>query len=441
MRVLTFTGSGGQIAPDTARSALQNEPEAGWRGELRHPLYRNGLALVLNAGLSSLLGVVYWVVVTHLVPPRAVGVNAALVAAMVALSNVGQLSMGSAIVSYLPRTAGSARSRLVARCYSLSAGASLLLGTGFVLVTPRLVRDLRPLRTPWIAVAFVAAVVAWSLFGLQDNVLTALRRAVWVPIENVVYSAAKLGLLLVVATSFAGVGVFVSWVVPAALCLVPVNLLLFRRLLPRTTGPAAPEPAAMPFRRFVTGETSGVLLWQIGTTMLPLLVVARVGAAEGARFAIPWLLAQSVDLVAVNLGMSLTVEGAHDHTRVQALLTSLLRRVLPIISGIALIGVAAAPVVLRLYGKGYGATSTTVLRVLVLACIPRAVVVLAICAARAELALTRILVLQTSLSVSVPVIAWVLMGPLGVRGAALGWLAGHVVAMAVAVRNGWVRWR
>jgi O-antigen/teichoic acid export membrane protein len=413
--------------------------DGGLRQSLRQPLYRNGLALVANAGLSSLLGVVYWVVVTHLLPAEAVGVNAALVAAMTALSNAGQLSLGSAVASYVPRT-GEGRARLVARCYALAVTASIVLGVGFVLVAPRLVRDLQVLRTPWVAATFVGAVVVWSLFALQDNVLTALRRAVWVPLENVFYSAAKLGLVVAVGASLAGVGVFVSWVVPALLCLVPVNVLIFRRLIPQALRDGAVErPASMPFRRFVTGETSGVLLWQVGTTMLPILVVARLGAGAGARFAIPWLLAQAVDLVAVNMGVSLTVEGAHDHPRTQELLHGLVRRALPVIVAIAAVGIASAPLVLRLYGHGYSGASTPVLRLLLLACVPRAVVVLAICAARAELALGRILVMQSSLSVTVPVVAWVLLGHVGVTGAALGWFAGHVVAAAVAYQRGWVR--
>jgi O-antigen/teichoic acid export membrane protein len=409
-----------------------------WRGSLRQPLYRNGIALVANAGLSSLLGVVYWVVVTHLLPPGAVGVNTALVAAMTALSNAGQLSLGSAVASYVPRT-GNGRARLVARCYGLATTASVVLGAAFVFLAPRFVDDLHVLRTPWIAVTFVAGVAVWSLFALQDNVLTALRQAVWVPLENAGYSAAKLLLVVAAGASLGGVGVFVSWVAPALLCIVPVNVVLFRRLLRGAPSGVDGRPPSMPFRRFVTGETSGVLLWQLGTTMLPLLVVARVGAADGARFAIPWLLAQAVDLVAVNMGVSLTVEGAHDHERVRELLRGLLRRCLPVIAAVVAAGVIAAPLVLSVYGSGYGAESATVLRVLLAACLPRAVLVLAICAARAELALGRILVMQSALSVTVPVAAWLLMGSLGVAGAAAGWVVGHLVAAGIALARGWAR--
>lgn len=408
-----------------------------WRVSLRQPLYRNGVALVANAGLSSLLGVVYWIVVARLLPAASVGVNTALVAAMTALSNAGQLSLGSAVASYVPRTADG-RGRLIARCYVLAVVASVVLGAAFVFVAPNVVGDLSVLRTPWIAATFVASVVVWSLFALQDNVLTALRRAVWVPLENIGYSAAKLALVVLIGGSMAGVGVFVSWVAPALLCLLPVNLLVFRRLL-REPVAVDDRPPSISFRRFVTGETSGVLLWQLGTTMLPLLVVARVGATDGARFAIPWLLAQAVDLVAVNMGVSLTVEGAHDHGRVRELLRGLQRRCLPLIALAVATGVVVAPLVLQLYGGAYGHESVTVLRVLLVACLPRAVLVLAICAARAELALGRILVMQSALSITVPAVAWLAMGSLGVAGAAVGWLAGHLVATGIAVARGWTR--
>jgi O-antigen/teichoic acid export membrane protein len=359
-------------------------------------------------------------------------VNTALVAAMIALASVGQLGIGGALVSYLPRVRH-ARNRLIWHCYAASTVTSVVLAAAFVAVAPRFVHDLGALRVGWIRATFLAAVAVWAAFGLQDNILTSLRRAMWVPLENIAYSAAKLAVVVVIAQSFHGIGVFVSWVAPAALALIPINMLIFRRLLPASPAVATLDADAMRFRRFVTAETGGVFLWQISTTILPVLVVARVGATAGALFAIPWLLAQAVDLVAGNLGMSLTVEAAGDHRATQRILRHVLRRAIPLVTAIAITGVVGASLLLRVYGHTYGSSSATVLRVLLVACVPRAVIVLAIGAARAELAVVRMLTLQATLAVTVVPGAWLLMGRYGIEGAAIAWLAGQVVALVVVI--------
>src|SRR5205085_3193110 len=60
---------------------------------------------------------------------------------------------------------------------------------------------------------FVFSTVAWCVFAIQDSVLTALRRAVWVPVENGLFSFAKLGLLAGAAAALPRYGIFVSWTI------------------------------------------------------------------------------------------------------------------------------------------------------------------------------------------------------------------------------------
>ncbi|MBV9838441.1 MAG: hypothetical protein JO156_09985, partial [Solirubrobacterales bacterium] len=72
-------------------SALSSVRGIGAR--LSTPLYRNGIALALNSSLSALLGVGYWYVAAHHASQATVGRAGALVAALVALSAISQLSL------------------------------------------------------------------------------------------------------------------------------------------------------------------------------------------------------------------------------------------------------------------------------------------------------------------------------------------------------------
>ena len=93
---------------------------------------------------------------------------------------------------------------------------------------------------------FVVSTAAWSVFSLQDSALTGLRASVWIPLENAVYGVVKLGLLVVVAQTSLSDGVFTSWTLPVLALLVPVNLLLFRRLVPRHAASTADPSRARP---------------------------------------------------------------------------------------------------------------------------------------------------------------------------------------------------
>jgi O-antigen/teichoic acid export membrane protein len=400
---------------------------------LRTPLYRNAFALLVNSGVTSLIGVAYWALAARLTTPEVVGLNAALISVMVALASLSHLGLEGALGGFLPR-AGAATGRLVKRAYTIAAVLAVASSTAFVLVGPRVSSQLQDLYHPGVAALFVIAVLIWSLFALQDSVLTGLRRAVWIPLENILYSAIKLLLVLVLAGGLAGYGILVSWIVPAALALVPVSLAVFRVFIPAHLKAHGTEPGRETdlFSRFVAGDGLGMVLAQVYAAVLPILVVEQAGAGVGGQFYVAWMLAQSLDLIAVNVGMSLTVEGAHTQDELPAMFRRVLLRTLALVGLIVGVGVVAAPLVLTLFGAGYASASVGALRLLLLGSLFRVVITLAICAARAERRPSRVIALQVSLTLIVLPLAWQLTHTLSATGAALGWTIGQVAVALLA---------
>jgi O-antigen/teichoic acid export membrane protein len=401
---------------------------------LRTPLYRNALALLVNSGVTSLIGVAYWTLAARLTTPEVVGLNAALISAMVALASLSHLGLEGALGGFLPR-AGAATGALVKRAYAIAAVLAVAFATTFVVVAPRVSAQLRDLYRPGVAALFVAAVLIWSLFALQDYVLTGLRRAVWIPLENILYSAVKLVLVLVLARSLAGYGILVSWIVPAALALVPVSLAVFKAFIPAHLKAYGTKPGRgiELFSRFVAGDGLAMMLAQVHTALLPILVMDQAGAEAAGRFYIAWMLTQSLDLVAVNVGMSLTVEGAHVQDELPGMFRRILLRTLALVGLIVGLGVLAAPSILTIFGTGYANESVEPFRLLLVGSLFRAVITLAICAARAERRPSRVIALQAVLTVVVLPLAWQLTQGLGAAGAALAWTIGQAVVAALAV--------
>jgi O-antigen/teichoic acid export membrane protein len=203
------------------------------RREVSVPMYRNAYALMLNTIVNSGLGLLYWIVAARTSTPDDVGRGNALISLMLLVSILTQADFGQALIRFLPR-AGAGTRRLVLMSYGVAVGLALLGATVAMAWCHLLLDAADPLHVSLpFACWFVVSTVAWSVFSLQDSALTGLRASVWIPLENAVYGVVKLGLLVVVARTSLSDGVFTSWTLPVLALLVPVNLLLFRRLVPR----------------------------------------------------------------------------------------------------------------------------------------------------------------------------------------------------------------
>jgi hypothetical protein len=97
----------------------------GWRD----PQHRDGLALVLSSGISSVVGLLYWVLAARLFPPHVVGVNTTLISTMTLLGITAQLNLGSALLRFVP-VAGRSAGSLVGACYGTAVLTACALGAG-----------------------------------------------------------------------------------------------------------------------------------------------------------------------------------------------------------------------------------------------------------------------------------------------------------------------
>jgi len=286
----------------------------------------------------------------------------------------------------------------------------------------------------WIlALALGASVVVWCVFALQDAVLTGVRQAVWVPLENGLYGVGKIVLLVVLAPVTPEYGIVVSWALPALVLLPPVNFLIFRRLLRRHATAGEGDHDGRTVTRFIGGDYLGSIFALAAVDLLPVLVVARLGPADTAYFYLPFLIVYSVELIAVNLGVSLTVEGALDRSRLAEVATSVFRRIAALVVPVVLVLLLVPGLVLSVYGPAYAAQSSDLLRLLALGVLAKTVTTISFSLARVERRVARIALVQGVLFVLLMGLAWVLMGTMGLNGVGLAYLITQVVVAAAVL--------
>lgn len=403
------------------------------RRSAQSPLYRNGATLVVNAGITAVFGLVYWAVAARLTTPRLIGFNAALVSASVGLSTVATSGMNGALVTFIPRL-GRKAPLTVFRVYLLSGAVSVLLGAGFCVIAPFITPSFRLLHGLGMAAYFTASVAVWSIFVLQDSVLIGLRHSGWVAVENGLYSVAKLVAVVLLVGTAVHAAIFVSWTFPAALALIPVELAIFLRFFRnREDRDAEPTLTHLSFGRYMGWDTLGTLFLQVSLAAMPILVVAELGTRAGGQFFIPWTLVTGLDLVAVYMGLSLTVEGARDAEETRPKMRRLMVEVLLVVGAAVICLEIAAPYILRLFGRGYSGASVTALRILLAASMFRVFNSLSIAWARAVLHVRRLVTTQIAMSVLPLGLAAVMMRSWGLTGASAAWLIGQALVAICSV--------
>ena len=98
---------------------------------LQIPLFRNSYALVLNTATTSALGVLYWAVAARLYSAEDVGINAAMISAMVFLAKIAQLNLVNALNRFVP-AAGRDTGRLITWSYLIAVPLAVVVGLVFV---------------------------------------------------------------------------------------------------------------------------------------------------------------------------------------------------------------------------------------------------------------------------------------------------------------------
>ncbi|MFB6675475.1 lipopolysaccharide biosynthesis protein [Streptomyces sp. NPDC056390] len=397
-------------------------------------LFRNAYALMLNTGISGVLGVGFWLAAARYYSADSVGQGSAAIAAMKFLAGLTAVTLTGALARFIP-IAGRRTGSFIFRTYAGSSLAVACAALAFLLTLDVWGPSYRFLHGPVNGLGFIAAVVAWSLLTLQDGVLTGLRSALWVPVGNTVFSTVKLGLLIAFAVAIPTTGVFVSWVVAIATSVIPLGWLVFRRLVPRhveLTAHRTNPPTLREVGRFLAGDYTGSLFSLAVVYLVPVLIASQVSSADNAYFYITTTIGGTVNLLAINMGASLTVEGSHDPAQLAANTRAALRRMARIMLPICGLLFLAAPLVLHVFGDDYARAATPLLRWFAVGAALRVVMETYFAVLRAQSRTAGLALLQGLLCVLVLGLTLLLLPRMGLTGAGVAEISSLAVIVALA---------
>jgi O-antigen/teichoic acid export membrane protein len=397
-----------------------------------NPVARDGLALVLSSGLTSAVGLLYWVVAARLFAPATVGVNSVALSTMQLLGGIAHLNLTQALLRFGP-VAGRQTRRLMLACYAVASVVAALVGLGYAAGAPRWAPEMvETVGYVPLLVFFAVATPVWAIFTMQDYLLTALKRATVVPVENLVFALLKMGFLAAAVGLSYVFGIAVSWLVATVLIVLAVNAWLLLRAIPQQTVGDPVEPVRpRVIARFVRSDYAGATLWQIAMNGLPALVLARLGADDAAVYGIVWTITISLYLIPSGMGQSMIAHTAGDPAQAAAARRAMVRRSLMLVVPAAVVLSVGAYPVLWLFGEHYAQQGAWALALAALSAIPQVITASTVAQARVQQRMRVLVLVPGTLAVAVLVSAWLLMPVLGITGVALAWLVVQTLGAGV----------
>ena len=402
------------------------------------PVHRDGLALVLSSGLSSAVGLGYWVLVARLFSPTEAGINSAALATLNMLGGIAHLNMQNALLRFVP-VAGPRSTRLVALGYAAAVTSAFVIGTVFALGAPWWAPEMVGVAGLGALVVFFAVgTPLMALFDVQDNLLTGLRKAMVVPVENLVFSLLKVGLLVLAAVVAIPGGISLSWIVATAVAVAAISLWVFGRVLPRhaATTPQTEDVTVRAIARFAGADYAGSIFWQAAIYGLPLLILARLDAPDAATYQIVWTMTMAVYLVATGMTQSMVAHAATDPASANEARRATTKRVLILtVPAVAVLTLGAYPI-LAIFGEHYSSTGTGALVFAALSALPNVVTASALAAARVQRRMRVLLGVPAAIAIIVIGMSWAVAPVWGLTGIGASWLVGQsVVALALLVHG------
>ena len=402
----------------------------GWRD----PQNRDGMALVLSSAVSSAVGLLYWVIAARMFDPTTVGINTTVVSTLSLLGIIAQLNLGSAMLRFLPVAGRSARA-LVAACYATGIGAAILIGTGFALGAGWWVPQLQAAVGAGALVVYFALATPFStVFTMQDYVLTAIKRATVVPIENLGFALLKIVLLVLGGLlGFSG-AIAGSWALGTVVTVVAITFYLSRVLPHQPKAERSPSPVTLrSMRGFVAADWVGTMCLTLVNFGLPLVVFARLGADAAATFGVAWQLAYALYLVPTGMGQSLVAHSAADPSGTDAAYRKMLTKSLTLVVPAVLVLSAGSYLILLVFGRHYAETGSLLLALSAFSAVPACVNLAEIAAARVRQHRIGQYGVTLALALIVLPAAWVLMPLWGLAGVGVALVGGQGVVAAVVL--------
>ena len=354
--------------PDNAGSEADNpgldgdDTEAGSAAGTK--MLRNSLFLMASAGLTAGIGFIFWALVAHLYTSTEIGLATTLLSAISLISFLSTFGFGNTMIRY--QAEGAARHRQVSVMLALVAGASFVLGTGYVLAVKLISPDLAFIHDKPVYGAVLIVICVFATVNLvTDSVFMAARRAEYnTLVDGFIQSLSKL-VVPAAVVSMGAMGIVTASGTGYVVATLASFYFMYRKLGFRFSfrlgGTRIRETAS-----YSATTHFSSLLNLIPQLALPIITLRWLGPDDVTYYYLGSQIAALLSTGSYAIGDALFSEGAHDPEQ----LRNLMKRSAAIMTAVMVPGVGAVILVreplLGLFGSKYPSHAQGLLTILAL---------------------------------------------------------------------------
>jgi O-antigen/teichoic acid export membrane protein len=393
------------------------------RSAKNESLYVNSFFLVVSNLVTAGLGFVFWLLAARLYTAEEIGLASSLISAMGLISYLALLGFNSTFIKYLPKS--KQRNENINTGLLLVFGAALLIAAGYILLLPLIAPKLHFLHDSlaYSAGFIVMTAVAAANF-LTDSVYIAFRGAKYNLYVYALMGVLKLGLVF----GMAGLGAYGLYAATGAAGLagLGLSLVLMAKLYGFRIQPTVHVPILKQVFRFSFGNYVANLLNILPTLIIPLIILAQLGAESAGYYYVTFMVANLIYAVSYAVAQSLFAEGSYAdkpfHLHIKRATLVLSAVIIPATAFLALAG----KWLLLIFGKEYSTGASDALIILSLAAPFVAIYAVSMTLLRVIHKTAVLVVLNTIYVILIAGLSF-LWTDSGLKGIAMAWLVGHAV--------------
>ena len=283
----------------------------GFSTHIKEPLNRNSYILMINSGVLSSAGFIFWLVCSRGADANATGLATTAVSSLVMISIIARFGIDSSIMTYVPLLEADNRERFVNSSFVFSGVNAILLGAIFAIFGGRIVApELEGVFQGSFGVSTFIIASLLLTWGFQfDSLLISQRRSDLALIKNLILSISRVSLVLLFISRMDYEEVFLVWSGSIFVAMIPTMLFF----VPSSNGRFVPDSPS-----FIGGVKS---IWKANIANFlvsvvmnfplaigSLIALSKWGAVDAGRYYIFWMIGAVGMIAPVSFSSSTLVE-------------------------------------------------------------------------------------------------------------------------------------
>lgn len=308
-------------------------------------------------------GFVFWIICSRLYTPNEIGLATSLISVASLLTAFGLFGLNNAIIRFLPIS--DVKNRLISTVLAITAFGSILASTLFFLWAHLTHSPIIQLGTLSVVAPIFTLFIFLQVTGvIFDSIFIAERSAKYILFKNSIFSVAKLALpFLFVFLGSIGIiysittATLLAWFVGLLWLIIKFS---FRPMFPKAN-------AISGIGGFATSNYFGSIFAMLPSSLLPLIIMSRLGPKEAAYFYMPLMIIGLINVIPSANAQSLFAEASSDEKGLPNHLRKALRYLFLLLLPAVAATIVFGHIILGFFGSEYVESGATVLQILAVA--------------------------------------------------------------------------